>query len=249
MRLDVAFLPEEAGDVTDAVCIVVDVLRATTVLATLFERGCPVAYVADEHGKAERFARDRGFVLCGESHGLKAPGFDYGNSPTEFAALDFSGRPAVLSTTNGTRAASMVSGARRVYLGAAVNLTAVAQRAWREAMDTGSDLVVVCSGTNRRFTLEDTVVAGMFVEALTACAGAWEMPSVADSAIAARRLWEQDGSLLRSWMEGAHAQKLSEMGFSDDVTFCASRDLLRTVPALLPEAGTEDYPWPVVLVS
>ena len=172
--LAVALLPQLAGDVSNSVCIVIDALRATTVIATLFERGCPRVYVAGSHAIAETFARKHGYTLCGETDGFVAPGFDYGNSPTEFSRLDFTGKPVVLSTSNGTKATAMVSDARRIYLGSALNLIAVAKIAWSEALQTGSNLMIVCSGTLGEFTLEDATVAGGYVEALYAQAGAWE---------------------------------------------------------------------------
>ncbi len=248
MELHVALMPQLAGDVSSSICIVVDVLRATTVIATLFERNCPAVHVAAGHESARGFARKHGYLLCGETRGYKVPDFDYGNSPVEFAALDFTGRPAVLSTTNGTKATVAVANARRVFLGAAINRMAVARAAWRSARETQSDIVVVCSGTDDRFTLEDATVAGMYVEALVAQAGAWEMPLQADSAIAARRLWEKEPNLLRGWMEGIHAQTLADRGFGDDVGYCAQIDVLTHVPTLVAEDQAASVRAPVHLV-
>jgi 2-phosphosulfolactate phosphatase len=248
MRISVALMPQLAGDVSGAVCVVVDVLRATSVIATLFDRHCPRVYVADSHEKARTFARPRGYVLCGETGGYKVPDFDYGNSPVEFAALDFTARPVVLSTTNGTKATAMMAGARRVLLGAALNRMAVARAAWREAREREVDIVVVCSGTNDEFTLEDATAAGLYVEALVAQAGAWEMPDQADSAIAARRLWEREPNLLRGWMEGFHARTLADHGFGEDVGYCAQIDTLGVVPTLVSEHDAESVLAPVVLV-
>jgi 2-phosphosulfolactate phosphatase len=248
MYVQVALMPQLAGDVSGAVCIVIDVLRATTVIATLFERRCPHVYVAAAHETARTFARARGYALCGETEGYRVPDFDYGNSPVEFAALDFTDRPAVLSTTNGTKATAIVAGARRVFLGAAINRMAVAQAAWNEARETGSDIVVVCSGTNDQFTLEDATVAGLYVEALEAQAGAWEAPTLADSAIAARRLWQKEPNLLRGWMEGVHARTLADRGFGEDVGYCAAIDTLPHVPILVEEADTNTVVAPVILV-
>ena len=248
MQIRVAFLPELAGDVSKAVCVVVDVLRATTVIATLFEKGCPCVYVAASHEKARAFAREKGYVLCGETGGLKVPDFDYGNSPTEFAALDFVGRPVVLSTTNGTKATVTVAGARKVFLGATLNRMAVAKAAWEASQETDSDVVVVCSGTDGDFTLEDATVAGLYVEALVAQGGAWTIPEQADSAIAARRLWQTEPNLLRGWMEGHHAQTLANRGFGNDLGFSAAIDTLSNVPTLVDEGDRETVPTPVLLV-
>ncbi len=257
MILSVALLPELAGDITNSVCIVVDVLRATTVVATLFDRGCPRVYAAASHDAARRFARAKTYTLAGETGGIKEPDFDYGNSPTEFATLDFTNRPVVISTTNGTRAIAAVASAPKVLLGAAVNRMAVARAAWDYASQPqyGSDaneprdIVIVCSGTDREFTLEDATVAGLYVEAIAGFAGPWEMPHQTDSAIACRRLWSSEPNLLRGLMEGAHSRTLGDRGFGEDVGYSVSIDTLLTVPTLVSEQEIPTVEAPVLLVS
>ncbi len=248
MQIRVALMPALAGDVSEAVCIVIDALRATTVIATLFERNCPIVYVAASHEAARQFARAKGYVLCGETEGYRVPDFDYGNSPVEFDKLDFTDRPVVLSTTNGTKATAIVAEARRVYLGAATNRMAVALAAWRTALEAGADIVIVCSGTNDQFTLEDATVAGLYVEALVGQSGAWEMPEQADSAIAARRLWQTEPNLLRGLMEGTHARTLADRGFGEDVGYCTAIDVLSHVPTLVHEVDSHTVAAPVVLI-
>jgi 2-phosphosulfolactate phosphatase len=249
MKLSAALLPELAGDISNSVCIVIDVLRATTVVATLFKQGCPRVYAAASHASARRFARPNGCVLAGETGGLKEPDFDFGNSPTEFATLDFTNRPVVISTTNGTRAIAAASSAPRVLLGAAVNRMAVSQAAWDYAVSHDKDIVIVCSGTDRQFTLEDATVAGLFVEAIVGFAGLWEMPHLADSAIACRRLWQYEPNLLRGLMEGSHARTLGDRGFGDDVGYCVSIDTLDNVPTLVTEPDTLSVAAPVLLIA
>ncbi len=248
MEIRAAMTPAMAGEVSGTVCVVIDVLRATTVIATLFERGCPRVYVAASHERAREFARGNGYTLCGETGGYKVADFDYGNSPVEFSTLDFANRPVVLSTTNGTRATVAVAGARRVFLGAAINRMAVAKAAWAEARAARCNIVVVCSGTNEQFTLEDATAAGLYVEAITAQAGPWEMPHQADSAIACRRLWQSEPNLLRGWMEGIHAQTLADRGFGEDLGYCAAIDQLTHVPTLVTEAEVGICAAPVLLI-
>ncbi len=238
-----------AGDVSKAVCIVIDVLRATTAIAALFHRNCPRVYVAASHDSARDWARKYGCALCGETHGYRVPDFDYGNSPVEFASLDFSDRPVVLSTTNGTKATAAVASARRVYLGATVNRCAVATAAWDAAIDTESDIVIVCSGTGGEYTIEDATAAGLYVEAIVAKGGPWTMPAVSDSSIAARRLWQNEPNLLRGWMEGIHARTLADRGFGDDVAYCAGIDRLPHVPTLVTEDRIDTVAAPVILVT
>jgi len=248
MQIRVALLPELAGDTANCVCIVIDVLRATTVVSTLFYRGCPRVYAAASHDAARIFARSAGYVLCGETGGLKEPDFDYGNSPVEFSTLDFTGKPVVISTTNGTRAIATISTAPTVLLGAAVNLTRVSRVAWTEAIENDRDIVVVCSGTDRQFTLEDATVAGLYVEAITGLAGAWQMPHVADSAVACRRLWQGEPNMLRGWMEGIHARNLGDRGFGADLGYCSAIDTIQNVPVLVEEDDVDSVECPVLLV-
>jgi 2-phosphosulfolactate phosphatase len=248
MQIRTAFLPELSGDVSAAVCIVIDVLRATTVIATVFDRNCPRVYVAASHDTARTFARKNGFVLCGETEGYRVPDFDYGNSPVEFAALDFSNRPVVLSTTNGTKATAAVATAKHVFLGATINRQAVSETAWQAAAEAGADIVIVCSGTGNQYTLEDATAAGLYVEALVARAGPWTMPELSDSSITARRLWQCEPNLLRGWMEGVHARTLADRGFGNDVAYCAAIDRLPQVPTLVAATETDSVAAPVILV-
>lgn len=248
MEIRVALLPALVGNIRNAVCIVIDALRATSTIAVLFARNCPRVYVAEGHEAAIRFARENHLLLCGETEGRKPEGFDFGNSPVEFLSQDFQGQPVVLSTTNGTRALAQVRQARRVFAGAPLNRTAVAQAAWAAAQQAGGDIVIVCSGTDGNFTLEDATSAGLFVEALIAQATPWELPRLDDAAVACKRLWQQDPQLLRSWLEGRHAQHLAEIGFGEDVAYCAQLDPLSVIPELAKDPTTQLPKAPIFLV-
>ncbi len=84
-RLDVALLPSEALAIAADCYVVVDVLRATTTIATLFAHGLERLTCADDIERARGIARDRGALLFGEVQGLPPEGFDHGNSPAEIA--------------------------------------------------------------------------------------------------------------------------------------------------------------------
>lgn len=239
MQINVALLPTLVGNVENTVCIVIDVLRATSVLAVVFERGLERAYIATSHEIARRYAREQGYLLCGETDGLRVPDFDYGNSPVEFSTLDLAGKRLVLSTSNGTKAAGAVQSAQQVFFGAARNRASVANAAWESASQLGADISIVCAGTKGQFSLEDATVAGMYVEALVSNGEAWTMPTITDSAIAARRLWQTEPNLLRGWMEGNHAIALCESGFGEDVGYCSAIDVSETVPILVSQNDTE----------
>jgi len=74
------------------------------------------------------------------------------------------------------------------------------------------------------------------------------MPEQADSAVAARRLWQSEPNLLRSWMECRHAVKLAESGFGDDLAYSAALDTVPTIPILVTEEEAESVSAPVLLI-
>src|SRR5689334_5193297 len=101
-----AFVEANADQRKDAVYVVVDVIRATTTLTVAFDRGCRRVLLAPDIETAlERARREPGrFLLGGEREGVAPPGFEFGNSPAEYARADFAGRDLLFVTTNGTYA-------------------------------------------------------------------------------------------------------------------------------------------------
>src|SRR5258708_21143633 len=85
--------------------IVIDVIRATTTLAVVFDQGAARVFAAETveqaRGASEEFP---GRLLCGERNVQPLPGFDYGNSPVHFSQVHLTGAELVLPTTTGTRA-------------------------------------------------------------------------------------------------------------------------------------------------
>lgn len=238
MRLDVAFTPALLREPERKVIVVIDVLRATSSLAAMFARGLDEALVAGTVAAARRLASAReGWLLCGEEGGLPPEGFDYGNSPAEFAALDLAGRRAVVATTNGTGALACAAASPAVITGAFVNLTAAAQAALHEAEARGLDMTLLCAGNGggRLFSLDDAVCAGALVEAIER-----ELQvEPSDSARAARLLYESYGNVADALADAEHARSLVAIGLETDVSFCAQRDRFGVAPVLsMGEDGT-----------
>ena len=122
--LDVLLLPEP-GRTADCL-VVVDLLRATTTIATLFERGLRTLTVAQDIDYARRLRAETGAILFGEVGGLPPADFDHGNSPVEASELDLQGQSGVMFTTNGTSALCMAARHGRTMAGSLANVSAVA---------------------------------------------------------------------------------------------------------------------------
>ena len=237
MRIDVALLPDLVVD-TDSVFAVVDVLRASSAIVTLLERGVPAVIPAASVEEA-RELRERlpDYLLCGERDSVPPPGFDYGNSPTEFAALDPKGRRAILTTSNGTRLLNQLAAAPAVLVGALLNREAAAKAMLALGAERGRDTTVVCAAApdGTSIALEDALGAGAIAEAALRLDASLR-PT--DAALFARDAFLARRRDLRDALASArHGAELVAAGFSADVDYCARLDISSIVPLLQRDAG------------
>jgi 2-phosphosulfolactate phosphatase len=254
VELHVAFLPQESGDVRRRVAIVVDVLRATTSILTLFERRCAEVLVAPTVDAARRYAeaaggpaapgppappvpgggRPRraagGVRTAGEQGGLAPEGFDFGNSPAAFARADVAGSRIVMATTNGTGAFHAVREAPVVLTGCLRNRRAAARAAVDAAIQGGLDVTVVCAGREGRFSLDDAYTAGGIANAVVDYVADRIPCRTTDAVLAA-------GTLYRSWPDAATLFRLTAagrnvlaIGLAEDLGYCAVPDCSQLVP-------------------
>jgi len=225
-RLDVALLPSEALALEADCFVVVDLLRATTTIATLFAAGLDHLLVVDDVDPAREAARKSGDLLFGEVGGLPPEGFDHGNSPIEAAAAPVAGKGAILFTTNGTTALCSLVSRGAVLAGALANAGAVASIA------AGYERVVlVCAGESRglRFAGEDFLAAGVIARRLTALVPDIELGDAA--ALAIRTASSPDFQhLVRATH---HARNLATLNLTPDIAFALREDTSLAAPAVV----------------
>ncbi len=167
MHVEVALLPRDVTRLPERVALVIDVIRATTTLVTMFERGCRAVRLAGDVLSARAAHRARpDAVLVGEVAGLPPDDFSYGNSPVALADADLRGREVIFSTSNGTRALVAVAGAAGVIAACLRNGRAAVAAALELAESTRSDLGIVCAGRagGTQQGLDDVICAGYLVE-------------------------------------------------------------------------------------
>jgi 2-phosphosulfolactate phosphatase len=176
LHLNVFFTPAAiVRDETrpDSIYIVIDVIRATTTIAVMFDRGAARVLAAPDIKTAQAGAGlVPGRLLCGERNARTIPGFDYGNSPVEFSRLDLSGREMILTTTNGTRAFHACPSTATRLAASLYNARAVASYALALARERDNNISLVCAGELAYFALDDAVCAGFLAQELRAQQGA-----------------------------------------------------------------------------
>lgn len=242
MRLDVAFVPTLRAPIHDAsssarlrlpgrnrqLCIVVDVIRASTSLVTLVERGASRVFIAGDIDSARAAAPRAGAVLVGEQDGLAPPGFTYGNSPVELSRASVDGRPVVFVTTNGTEAIRAATDAATVLVGALRNGAAVCREAWQEATAHGDDITIVCAGRERAFAIDDAYCAGYLIHRILESGSG----DLTDAAMAAVALFRSEPDAHAVFTKSAAGRNVIRLGLTDDITYCAQRDASSAVPRL-----------------
>ena len=125
-RVEVCFSPRQFELYKDSyeICVVIDVLRATSAICAGIENGVkeiiPVSTIED----AQRY-KDDGYIVAAERGGEIVNGFDFGNSPYSFLDPKLKGKSVVLTTTNGTKAINIAKSIPTVVIGSLNNLDSV----------------------------------------------------------------------------------------------------------------------------
>ena len=109
--------------------VVIDVLRAFTLVPWLYERGVHrvVAVATREEALELRAAVLPDALLAGEHGGRPYPDFDLGNSPSEVRDLDLAGRTVVHRTSAGTQGLARTVGSGTVFAASFVAAAATAR--------------------------------------------------------------------------------------------------------------------------
>jgi 2-phosphosulfolactate phosphatase len=236
VKLSIFHTPELTPSETLPTCaIAVDVLRATTTMATALAAGAEAVQVFSDIDElmqiSEQWAPEKR-LRAGERGGAKVPGCDLGNSPLDCTPEVVSGRRLFISTTNGTRCLERIQDASTVLTAALINRAAVVDYLWRHQPET---VWIVGSGWEGSFSLEDTVCAGAIVHQLEARLATQNHPLEALAAndevfgaVALYRQWQDN--LLGLLHYASHGQRLLRLDCHDDLKYCAQTDILDVLP-------------------
>ncbi len=208
------------------VVVVIDVLRATSVITTALDNGAheviPVKTV--EETQNLYIACDTTKTLRGgERNALKIEGFDLSNSPLEYSRKTVEGKSILFTTTNGTNAINNVGGADEVFLACFRNAEAVVNL----VLEIGKDVFLVCAGTEGNFSLDDGLCAGMLIALLKQKVDV----NTDDLGLLLEGFYNENKENLLGALAGCyHVRRLFTLGFYDDIKFCLDTNAVSTVP-------------------
>ena len=210
-------------DLSEATCVVFDVLRATTSMTMALAHGATTIRPAAEIEEALTFHNENpDALLAGERHGIRitseltgGPDFHLGNSPREFTRDKVEGKEIIMTTTNGTRALRACDGAAAVYAASLLNVGAMIRLLQK---DPPHHLILVAAGTFEQAAYEDIIGCGAIVEELELLYGLQ-----ADSAHVAFLAWDKEkGHLEHGLRRSRNGDRLwANPDLRDDVPCCA----------------------------
>ena len=235
MKIEVAFNNnfnnvETYFGLKNYVCAVIDVIRATTTIATILARGAKEILIAKS--KTEAFYLKKIYkehILCGEVGGHPPKGFDFGNSPLEFSKMELNGTGMILKTTNGTKSFFKSSGSVASFSLSLVNLGYVIDPIIKKAQEKQSDILFIASGEKGKTSYDDFYVAGQAIKYLLKKG---LMISLTDNAKIALSASLREQNHMEALRKSISANTLITAGLSNDLDFCAKENLYDIAPLM-----------------
>jgi len=230
MKINVFLSPVIVDELyfTGRTTIVIDVLRATSTIATAINNGAkeivPVASV-EFAVKVSGGMFGGQTLLGGERNTKKIEGFALGNSPFEYSKEAIEGKSIVFFTTNGTKAIAKAKYSENLYTCSFLNISAVT----KHIVSFNNDIEIICAGRNNLFSIEDSVCAGMLLSNLKEH---YKNLEINDSGNAVLILYEKFGkNILQMIQQSDHGKILLENGFNTDLEYCSTIDMFDVIPS------------------
>ncbi len=207
-------------DVSSSIVVIIDVLRATSTIATALFNGAKSIIPVDSVADCIKFGKQMEVITAGERDGKIAEGLKYGNTPLQYNAEFIKGKTLVLTTTNGTKLLHMAisEGARGIITGSFCNLSAVCDY----LIAQNKNVILACAGWKDRINIEDTLFAGAVINCIKE-----NFILNCDATKISESLYLQAKNDLFGFMKdhnASHYQRLMGYGLEEDIRFCLTID-------------------------
>src|SRR5215211_8554253 len=213
-------------DVNNTIVVVIDVLRATSTIATALYNGAKEIIPVDSVERCIQLGRELECVTAGERDGQIAPGLQYGNSSFEYPAEFIGGKTLVLTTTNGTKLLHMAlaKGATEIITGSFLNLSAICDH----LVQIRKNVILGCAAWKDKPNMEDTLFAGAVISRIKN-----QFIVNCDASHIAENLYDMAKDDLYEFMkknDASHYHRLTNFGLEKDIRHCLTPDLANVLP-------------------
>jgi len=218
-------------DVNNSVLVVIDILRATSTIATALYNGAKAVIPVDSVEKCMRLGKNMECITAGERDGKVAEGLQYGNSSFEYPRDFIAGKILVLTTTNGTKLLHMAltKGATEIITGSFLNLSAVGEH----LINMKKNVILACAGWKDKVNIEDSLFAGAVIAKVKS-----HFELNCDASHIAECLYNQAKEDLYEFMkenDASHYHRLTAFGLEKDIRHCFTQDLANVLPYYVDE--------------
>ena len=223
--VEVCFSPEQYslyGNNFDIV-VVIDVLRATSVICTAFHYGVKKIIPISSIEEASIYLK-KGFHVAAERKGEIVNGFKLGNSPLTYMNDDLEGQTLVITTTNVTKAIETDKDCKQLLIGSFLNLDALSNY----LLQMNKNVLLLASGWQGKFCLEDTICAGAICDQLLKTN---KFVSVNDTTVASKYLFQSAQSNYFGYLKASsHRKRLKKLKLNEDIKYCLTPNLTDVIP-------------------
>lgn len=213
-------------DIDNAIVVIIDVLRATSTIATALYNGAVCVMPVDSVERCIELGKSVNGITAGEREGKVIEGLQHGNSPFEYYPEFVKGKVLVLTTTNGTKLLHMAldRGAKTIITGAFANLSAVVNY----LISQKQHVILACAAWKNRVNIEDTLFAGAIVDKVKD-----HFDINCDATGIAHSLYKEGESDLYGFLKNknaSHFLRLSAYGLEKDIQHCLVPDTANILP-------------------
>src|SRR5690349_20336184 len=213
-------------NVRECIVVVIDILRATSTIATALHNGAKEVIPVDSVEKCIRLGKELACITAGERDGKIAEGLQYGNSSFEYPREFIQGKILVLTTTNGTKLLHMAlaKGATEIITGSFLNFSAVCEH----LVAMKRNVILACAGWKDKVNMEDTLFAGAVVSEI-----GQHFNINCDSSGIASNLYQLAKDDMYEFMKknnASHYHRLTNFGLEKDIRHCLTLDLANVLP-------------------
>lgn len=228
MKIDVIITPEYINKdyIKGKNVVVIDMLRATTVMVTAIGNGCkeviPFLTVEEVIEKAKELGREN-CILGGERNAEKIEGFDLSNSPLEYTKKVVNGKTILITTSNGTKTLTKAVGAKRIFVGCVLNGKALAEKLDK----INEDVIILNSGTNGEFTMDDFICTGYIIDEISKITNKLELTDISKTA---QYVYVKNKDIESFISNAKHYERMRELDLMPDVEHSMKKEFTKLVP-------------------
>ena len=213
-------------DVSSSIVVIIDVLRATSTIATALHNGAKAIVPVDSVAECIRIGKQIDAITAGERDGQIAEGLENGNSPFEYSEKFIGGKTLVLTTTNGTKLLHMAldKGAKEIITGSFPNLSVVCSH----LVKRNQNVILACAAWKDKINIEDTLFAGAVIQNIQE-----HFTIECDSSQMALTMYNNAKEDMYDFMKknnASHYRRLTGFGLEKDIRYCLTADSANVLP-------------------